>query len=96
MSAYLTKDRIEEERLERAWLEDTTVERMTDELLDDPVLLASAISDMDEESTLTERLAEALYTVYHDSDCMAKPVMQLRAALYNVVKAHSKAVMENF
>jgi hypothetical protein len=93
---YCIPDAREEANSLRGWQDDLLTERLAGELLDDPELLASAIADLDEDAKPTQRLAKALYALYHDHQQMSPEIMLLRTALYGVIKQHCKAVVGKF
>jgi hypothetical protein len=93
---YCIPDAREEANSLRAWQDDLITDRLTNELLNDPKLLASAIADLDEDAKTTKRLAQALHRLYRDHEQMSPEVMLLRTALYGVIRRHCEAVMEKF
>jgi hypothetical protein len=94
MSAYLRQDRLDQEYQNSAWREDLMIERMAGSIIEDTGMLAIAISNMDEEEDATQRLADALRQFYADSELINPVAIQLRSALYGVVKKCCQSSLE--
>jgi hypothetical protein len=96
MNAYCLADWREEEALKglhRLDQRDEQIELMAQEVLNDPEIIAIALTEMKESAKTTQHLAQSLHDLFHERLVISPALVQFKAAFYAAAKQRCREML---